>query len=239
MKKSISLGASLAVFGLLGALVAPACGGTSTDSGFGPQQDAAADARGDDASGSSDGTLISDGPTLGDSSSGCPSTCQELGANCGAVTDTEVRRRRPVRDVPGGQTCGGGGVPNQCGAGSAPTRCCADDLRQRRTSNCGQAGDGCGNTLACGTCTAPQTCGGDPTKPGQCGCTGTCAPGPDVRRRARRPRSRGTVLDPAGIHPLYNALVYIPNNPTDPGLQPFPAGITCDRAAPPPRATRW
>jgi hypothetical protein len=38
----------------------------------------------------------------------------------------------------------------------------------------------------------------------------------------------GTVLDPAGIHPLYNALVYIPNNPSDPGLQPFAAGITCD-----------
>jgi hypothetical protein len=38
----------------------------------------------------------------------------------------------------------------------------------------------------------------------------------------------GKVLDPAGNHPLYNALVYIPNNPSDPGLQPFPAGITCD-----------
>jgi hypothetical protein len=36
------------------------------------------------------------------------------------------------------------------------------------------------------------------------------------------------VLDPAGIHPLYNALVYIPNNPNDPGLQPFSAGISCD-----------
>ena len=35
-------------------------------------------------------------------------------------------------------------------------------------------------------------------------------------------------LDPAGIHPLYDALVYIPNDPSDPGLQPFPAGITCD-----------
>jgi hypothetical protein len=38
----------------------------------------------------------------------------------------------------------------------------------------------------------------------------------------------GTVYDPAGLHPLYNALVYVPNNPTDPGLQPFPPGITCD-----------
>ena len=38
----------------------------------------------------------------------------------------------------------------------------------------------------------------------------------------------GTVLDPAGKNPVYNALVYIPNDPSDPGLQPFPAGITCD-----------
>jgi hypothetical protein len=26
--------------------------------------------------------------------------------------------------------------------------------------NCGQVGDGCGNVLNCGTCTAPDTCGG-------------------------------------------------------------------------------
>jgi hypothetical protein len=34
--------------------------------------------------------------------------------------------------------------------------------------NCGTAGDGCGGTLNCGTCTAPATCGGDGT-PGVCG----------------------------------------------------------------------
>jgi hypothetical protein len=39
----------------------------------------------------------------------------------------------------------------------------------------------------------------------------------------------GKVLDPAGKNGLYNALVYIPNDPSDPGLQPFPAGITCDQ----------
>jgi hypothetical protein len=37
------------------------------------------------------------------------------------------------------------------------------------------------------------------------------------------------VYDPAGNHPLYNVLVYIPNNPADPGLQPFTPGVTCSQ----------
>jgi MYXO-CTERM domain-containing protein len=40
---------------------------------------------------------------------------------------------------------------------------------------CGMADDGCGGQIACGTCQAPQTCGGGGTA-GQCGCTKTtCA----------------------------------------------------------------
>jgi hypothetical protein len=35
----------------------------------------------------------------------------------------------------------------------------------------------------------------------------------------------GIVFDPAGRHPLYNAIVYVPNAP----LQPFATGTTCDR----------
>ncbi|MCC6522927.1 MAG: hypothetical protein IT373_09720 [Polyangiaceae bacterium] len=42
------------------------------------------------------------------------------------------------------------------------TTCSAQGL------NCGPAGDGCGGTLDCGTCPAPQTCGGGGT-PGVCG----------------------------------------------------------------------
>jgi hypothetical protein len=36
------------------------------------------------------------------------------------------------------------------------------------TQQCGQASDGCGNVLNCGTCTPPETCGGGGT-PGKCG----------------------------------------------------------------------
>jgi hypothetical protein len=41
--------------------------------------------------------------------------------------------------------------------------------------NCGSVPDGCGGTLSCGTCSAPQSCGGGGT-PNVCGCTPTtCA----------------------------------------------------------------
>jgi hypothetical protein len=43
--------------------------------------------------------------------------------------------------------------------------------------NCGPAGDGCGNSLDCGKCSAPLTCGGGGGY-GQCGYpdAGTCIP---------------------------------------------------------------
>ena len=95
---------------------------------------------------------------------------------------------------------------------------------------CGPASNGCGGTLSCGTCTAPTACGGG-GKPGVCGCTGTCSEIPACSGSATTTLS-GHVYDPADLHPLYNVLVYIPNNPTDPNLtSPFPAGVTCDQCS--------
>jgi hypothetical protein len=37
----------------------------------------------------------------------------------------------------------------------------------------------------------------------------------------------GTVYDPAGINPIYNAIVYIPNAPLD----PIPTGASCDQCS--------
>jgi hypothetical protein len=65
-----------------------------------------------------------------------------------------------------GQTCGGGGTPGVCGC--IPLNACPIG------QNCGTVPDGCGGTLACGTCTAPQTCGGGGS-PGVCGSAG-CVP---------------------------------------------------------------
>jgi hypothetical protein len=156
--------------------------------------------------------------------SGCtPSTCQELNANCGPVTDPKCGGVVDCGMCPAGQSCGNAG-PNQCGVASADA--CAPLTCAAQNANCGQIGDGCGNTLACGNCAAPKTCGGG-AKANTCGCTGICAQIPDCTGITTTTLT-GKVLDPAGIHPLYNALVYIPNNPNDPGLQPFPAGITCD-----------
>jgi hypothetical protein len=61
------------------------------------------------------------------------------------------------------QMCGVGGA-NKCGTGVCMPKTCAS-----LNFNCGTAGDGCGNTLDCGTCTTPQTCGGAGS-PNRCGC---------------------------------------------------------------------
>jgi hypothetical protein len=226
LKKAILLVASL---GGLGAVLVAACGGSNGDSGFAPDA-AAGDSGGNrDGGGLLDVTLISDSPTsFGDGSSGCPSSCQDLGSNCGATTDTKCGGVVQCGSCPAGEICGGGGKPNQCGKGNAGDAGCTKMTCASQHVTCGQAADGCGNTLQCGTCSSPETCGGDPTKPGQCGCTGTCALLPTCDGGATTTLS-GKVLDPAGLHPLYNVLVYIPNDPTDPGLQPFAPGISCDQ----------
>jgi hypothetical protein len=61
-------------------------------------------------------------------------------------------------------------VPGTCPTGHAPVTSCTG-----QGMNCGETMDGAGNVLACGSCTAPQTCGGGGA-PGLCGCTPlTCA----------------------------------------------------------------
>jgi hypothetical protein len=159
-------------------------------------------------------------------------TCEELHADCGTVTDHKCGGVVECGGCKGTQSCGGGGVPNQCGdmvvhsdsglgGDGCKRRTCAD---QKIT--CGVASDGCGGSLQCGSCNAPQTCGGDPHKFGQCGCTGLCSTVATCSGTTTTDLV-GKVLDPAGVNPLYNVLVYVPNDPTDPGLQPFTAGVTC------------
>ena len=70
-------------------------------------------------------------------------------------------------------TCGGG----EC----TPTTCA------KLGDNCGTVSDGCGGTLDCGACTAPETCGGGGT-PNQCG--GTYVHAKDVRGARRQLRLR-------------------------------------------------
>src|SRR6185312_11822817 len=51
-----------------------------------------------------------------------------------------------------------------------------------------------------------QSCGGG-NQPNTCGCTGVCAQVPDCSEAGSTTTLTGTVLDPAGIHPLCNPLV--------------------------------
>ena len=105
-----------------------------------------------------------------------PRTCAAQNISCGPAGDG-CGGVLACGNCPGGQTCGGGGVPGQCGAPDAGSSCAPLTCAQQNV-NCGPAGDGCGNLLACGTCVSPQTCGGGGV-PGQCGapaCTPrTCA----------------------------------------------------------------
>ena len=72
---------------------------------------------------------------------------------------------------PTGELCGGGGSPNVCGAKNilpdggivdGGLNVCTPIPQSTACAGigCGQTGDGCGNLYTCGTCTAPESCGG-------------------------------------------------------------------------------
>lgn len=105
-----------------------------------------------------------------------PGTCGVQGDGCGGLTQNCGTCSAPL-------TCGGGGVPNQCGYPDSGT--CKGKTCGELNVACGPAGDGCGNVIQCGNCTAPATCGGGGVA-GQCGypdagCTPlTCASYPST-----------------------------------------------------------
>jgi len=111
-----------------------------------------------------------------------------------------------------------------CSSCTPITTCPAGD-------NCGTVSNGCGGTLSCGTCTAPQTCGGGtPSNPNVCGCTPktTCPAGDNC----------GTVPDGCGGAPINCGTCTAPqtcgggtpSNPNVCGCTPkttCPAGDNC------------
>ena len=98
---------------------------------------------------------------------------------------------------------------------------------------CGVIGDGCGGTKDCGmACPDGGVCGANHVCPGTGGgCTGIlCDAQKDAQEcmaMGKPPTSlSGTVYDPAGKLPLYNAIVYVANKLP---LDPIVSGATCDQ----------
>jgi hypothetical protein len=90
-----------------------------------------------------------------------PKTCLALGYGCGPAGDGCGNMldcgtcMSPAFCGGGGfATCGGNATVADGGTVCVPTTCAALNYA------CGPAGDGCGNMLSCGTCTAPAFCGG-------------------------------------------------------------------------------
>jgi hypothetical protein len=97
-----------------------------------------------------------------------PTSCEPKGLACGP-TDDGCGNMINCGSCPGGEVCGGAGQPGQCGTCECSPENCA-----QLGFDCGMAaytcgGPGCGALLLeCGTCRAPETCGGG-GQPNVCG----------------------------------------------------------------------
>ncbi|MDP8999985.1 MAG: hypothetical protein M3O46_07730 [Myxococcota bacterium] len=171
-------------------------------------------------------------PDGGSTISCTPKTCSALGYDCGPASDG-CGALLQCGTCTSPQTCGGGGF-NKCGAPSGaspdgasactPTTCASQGI------TCGPTGDGCGNLLSCGTCNAPQSCGGG-SVPGQCGCQGLCqqlvaCDGGTKATVTGTVRAGLSAWTNRPADPVPNVLVYVPNTGTS-SLQPFAPGAAC------------
>jgi hypothetical protein len=162
--------------------------------------------------------------------SGCKAlTCTDLKAECGKQGDG-CGGILECGSCVAPASCGGGG-PNKCGtlgadSGPCPTpKTCAD-----YGANCGYVANGCGGVVKCGDCTAPDICGGGGT-PSVCGhAAGTACVNlacKQVTCTTGTTSISGKVYDPAGLHPLPNVFVYVPNA----AVAAITSGASCDKCS--------
>ena len=129
------------------------------------------------------------GSVCGGKAACVPLTACPVGMNCGAVGDG-CGGLVPcgTGSCPAGTTCGGGGSGNVCGGldvlpdggiiDGGLDLCIPEDAGTACAGkNCGIESNGCGGTYSCGTCTAPETCGGGVGTPHSvCGGNAGCVP---------------------------------------------------------------
>ena len=151
--------------------------------------------------------------------SGSTRYCGTIGNGCGGTLT--------CGDCPTGSACGAAGVAGVC----APTNCTPITCNPTGGGQyCGRIGNGCGGALDCPACPGGMACGTGaqagvcPNVPGTGGCTGIQCNVATCTGTAKTTVS-GTIYDPAGVTPLYNAVAYIPNATLD----PIPTGASCDR----------
>jgi hypothetical protein len=112
-----------------------------------------------DGGGIPDGSAFDSAAMSSDGGSCAPRTCETQGISCGPAGDGCGGLLQCGMCTPP-QSCGGGGTSSVCGASSDGGSACTPKTCATLGYDCGPAGDGCGNELDCGTCTAPKTCGG-------------------------------------------------------------------------------
>jgi hypothetical protein len=138
--------------------------------------------------------------------------CGTIGDGCGGTLECLT--------CPNGGTCGGPGYdPNVCNDPTCPKVSCTPMGGQY----CGTIGNGCGGTQDCGPCANGMAC---PTTGTQAHvCPGSMTTVPPTCTGTTKTTITGVVYDPAGVNPLYNVIVYVPNGP----LPALPDGVSCDR----------
>src|SRR5580700_5390271 len=137
-----------------------------------------------------------DGGAPGDAGACVPKTCVELGLTCGSNADG-CGGVLDCGTCTAPAVCGGGGFSvcgGPAGAEGGTLAACVPATCSSLGVGCGTAGDGCGGTLACGTCAAPAFCGGG----GFSVCGGSSAPGATPVCAPATCRSLGFNCGPAG-----------------------------------------
>src|SRR5262249_25371864 len=84
---------------------------------------------------------------------GCVSSAEE---DVSSTSEAALRRHCGNGRCDYGETCSS--CARDCGTCPPPT--CTPTTCAAAGKNCGSISDGCGGTLNCGSCTAPETCGG-------------------------------------------------------------------------------